>query len=277
MKTSKLGILLAVVFVVPLVIAGASVFAGRNWLGTITPDIQRHEAVDLGTYDYNEILENFRSSGTGGDFGDIGRFMLLPQNVSMAAIRADVSEILVDGVRTGVPKLGLWVADSSGKVVAHLRVSIGQYDAVSTGKIYAEPWTNTPLLLCTSLRLYQQITDQMAANGGDCISVTFTPVDFRPALDYMGKSAADLTVVGLMLLPYNYHLYTEECTILSVKTTGLYEKLGFVLTSATINGNEYKAEGGVVRLDGPISGTAELRLTGKLLFIPITQTVTVQL
>jgi hypothetical protein len=50
-----------------------------------------------------------------------------------------------------------------------------------------------------------------------------------------------------------------------------------MITSANINGVEYKAEGGVIRLDRTISGTVTLNLWGRILFLPISRTVTVQL
>jgi len=259
MKVSKWAVALIVIMVaVPGVLAAAT-YTSSSFLGSIKVEVKRYEAVDLGWYDDNYNL-----------------FTPIPQNVSMAAIQADVSKNISRPSPAGEDTLalGLWVADSSGKIIALLGTEVREVENAYKRQIFVDPWRNTPAIHCVSTRLYPLIKDQIK-NGGYA-AATFTPEDFEPALRLLGKSAGELTVVGISPLSKT-HLYTRECTVISARTSGLYSLAGLMITSATINGVEYKAEGGVIRLDGSISGTVTLNLWGRILFLPISRTVTVQL
>jgi hypothetical protein len=255
MKVGKWAVALIVIMVaVPGVLAAAT-YTSSSFLGSIKVEVKRYEAVDLGWYEHTAL------------------FIPIPQNVSMAAIQADVSKNLSNS-GSDTLALGLWVADSSGKIIALLGTEVREVENAYKRQIFVDPWRNTPDFECTSTRLYPLIKDQIK-NGGYA-AATFTPEDFEPALRLLGKSAGELTVVGIYPLSKT-HLYTRECTVISARTSGLYSLAGLMITSATINGVEYKAEGGVIRLDGPIGGTVTLNLWGRILFLPISRTVTVQL
>lgn len=255
MKVSKWAVALIVIMVaVPGVLAAAT-YTSSSFLGSVKVEVKRYEAVDLGWYEYTAL------------------FIPIPQNVSMAAIQADVSKNLSNS-GSDTLALDLWVADSSGKIIARLGTAVTEVEYAYKRQIFVDPWRNTPAFECTSTRLYPLIKDQIK-NGGYA-AATFTPEDFEPALRLLGKSAGELTVVGIFPLSKT-HLYTRECTVISARTSGLYSLAGLMITSANINGVEYKAEGGVIRLDGPISGTVTLNLWGRILFLPISRTVTVQL
>jgi hypothetical protein len=255
MKVSKWAVALIVIMVaVPGVLAAAT-YTSSSFLGSVKVEVKRYEAVDLGWYEHTAL------------------FIPIPQNVSMAAIQADVSKNLSNS-GSDTLALGLWVADSSGKIIALLDTEVREVENAYKKQIFVDPWRNTPAIQCASTRLYPLIKDQIR-NGGYA-AATFTPEDFEPALRLLGKSAGELTVVGIYPLSKT-HLYTRECTVISARTSGLYSLAGLMITSANINGVEYKAEGGVIRLDGPISGTVTLNLWGRILFLPISRTVTVQL
>ncbi|MBC7112716.1 MAG: hypothetical protein H5T34_01620 [Candidatus Methanomethyliales bacterium] len=265
-----LVVLLILAVAAPVAYAAAlSPWAMLDRLGSITPVIQTHEAVDLGTYTYEQTLPPPNSSKP-------NIFLPLPQNVSMASIRADVSKTLSPPSPAGTDSLtvGLWVADEKGKIIALLIASIREVEYANKGQIFVDPWRNTPSITCTSTRLYPQIKDQIK-NGG-YVSVTFTPEDFEPGLELLGKSAGGLTAVGIC--PYSLtHLYTVPCTTISVKCTGIYSMTKMMVESAEINGVKYEANGGAIILDGPVSGEVKLNLYGRLIFIPLYRTVTLHL
>ncbi|MBC7077164.1 MAG: hypothetical protein ABC536_06365 [Candidatus Methanosuratincola petrocarbonis] len=270
MRKMTAALLVLLVLGVPTAVAAAAITTGyppavSSFFGSITPVVSYEEGKDLGIY---------RAYDENGTF--IARlYRQLPENVSLAALRINAqSKITIDPNRpTYPPTASVWVGDQSDNLIAIIEIQVGAYEAVTTKKIYTEGFTQYPWITCVSTRLYPEVKDVMAHGG--TYNLTFTPADMGPALTYLKKSVGDLKAVGACPLVVT-HYYTVGTTYLWVNCTGLYSMLGMKIVSAVINGTTYKAEGGVILLDGPVKGDVQLTLRGYLSFIPVTKTIKVR-
>jgi hypothetical protein len=107
MKVSKWAAALIVIMAAVPGVLVAATYTSSSFLGSIKVEVKRYEAVDLGWYEYTAL------------------FIPIPQNVSMAAIQADVSKNLSNS-GSDTLALGLWVADSSGKIIALLDTAVNE-------------------------------------------------------------------------------------------------------------------------------------------------------
>jgi hypothetical protein len=228
--------------------------------GSISIEIKNYEALDLGIFPPANSL-----------------FISIPKNISLSVLYANVSKVLRAPNPSGKDTLaiGLWVADSSGKILALLISKVSEVEYIRTREINIEPWKNIPIIECGTTRPYPLIKYQID-NGGYAF-VIFTLSDFDLALKFLGKTAEDLTVIGLFTYHDLTHIYTYNHTILSIKTSGLYSIANMRIISAIINNTFYIAEGGVIRLNEPIHGNITINLQGSIFFIPIYHKIMVNL
>jgi hypothetical protein len=228
--------------------------------GSISIEIKNYEALDLGIFPPADSL-----------------FISIPNNISLSVLYANVSKVLRPPNPSGKDTLaiGIWVADNSGKIIALIISKVSEVEFIRTREINIEPWKNIPIIECTTTRPYPLIKYQI--DNGGYASVIFTLSDFDSALKFLGKTAEDLTVVGLFTYHDLTHIYTYNHTILSIKTSGLYSIANMRIVSAIINNTFYMAEGGVIRLNGPIHGNITINLQGIIFFIPIYHKIMVNL
>jgi hypothetical protein len=228
--------------------------------GSISIEIKNYEALDLGIFPPADSL-----------------FIPIPNNISLSVLYANVSKVLRPPNPSGKDTLaiGIWVADNSGKIIALIISKVSEVEFIRTREINIEPWKNIPIIECGTTRPYPLIKYQI--DNGGYASVIFTLSDFDLALKFLGKTAEDLTVVGLFTYHDLTHIYTYNHTILSIKTSGLYSIANMRIVSAIINNTFYMAEGGVIRLNGPIHGNITINLQGIILFIPIYHKIMVNL